>query len=84
MTATHLTQRCKDGIETASAGASIFIDDKAPLTVQNNTDEGIHATRNGYDYIIQIEGRDCTVELMDTGRVDESKEIEVESISVLA
>jgi len=82
---THVTQSTADELTDAEPGTEVFIDDKAPLTVETNSN-GVHlwASRNGYDYMIQVAGQEVTVELMDTGRVEETSEIETDCVSVLA
>ena len=79
----HITESRKNELESASVNDEVFVDDKMPLTVKSNTNGDIFATRNGYDYVIWIEDQNCTVELVDTGRVDEQKKVNVETISVL-
>jgi thymidine phosphorylase len=78
----HITRRVKDELTNAAPGDEIFVDDKAALTVKSNNEQ-IVAGRNGYDYVVEVDGRDVSVVLMDTGRVEESKEIETNGVSVL-
>jgi hypothetical protein len=82
---THVTQSTAGELRNAEPGDEVFIDDKMPLTVKKNAN-GIHlwATRNGYDYMIEVVGQEVTVELMDTGRVQQSREIVTDCVSVLA
>jgi hypothetical protein len=81
---THVTQSTADELTNAEPGTEIFVDDKAPLTVENNAN-GVHlwASRNGYDYMIEVVDQEVTVELMDTGRVDKKSEVETDCVSVL-